>query len=220
MWQDYHIESPEDQQKFLLPLNKDTEKLYYNQRMIIDNRGIQTEPRAWQMTKVNRLTSNGIAVFTMKQDRFDQHKDWIEREDQNDPTSKIIGMWADGLQFVPQPPPGDKEVPIPLEIHAKISFSGTPVVKLGGSYKKFKVVVYKGVEEIPYEGGAWSFMIKLPDGTLVDATPYLSVRDTDESGAIKIKYIGDDTYLGNVLVLTNTTTEGTKSTCEVEITGL
>ena len=43
---DFKIQSPEDQQKFIVPLNRDSETLFYSQRMIIDN-NVLTEPRVF-----------------------------------------------------------------------------------------------------------------------------------------------------------------------------
>ena len=222
MWQDYRFESVEDQQKFIVPINRETEKIYYNLRMIVDNRGIETEPRAWRVSKVNRLTSNGLVNVTLAQDRFDQFKDWIEREDPEDPTSKIIGMWANGRAYIPQKPPADHEIVIPSADRSEITYSGKkPVIKVGGSYKKFSVVFYEQNEVVGYQDSTWAFTIKLPSGETVDATDLVSVLETETDGTIKVKYVGDDTYLGNILVITNTATTGTiTSTCEVEITGL
>ncbi len=44
IWTDHITTTTEDQYKFAVPLNRDTEKLYYNQRIIIDNK-VLSEPR-------------------------------------------------------------------------------------------------------------------------------------------------------------------------------
>ncbi len=90
IWRDYMITSVEDQQKFCVSLNRDTEHLFYNIRMLIDNR-VETEPRSFQITKVNRIAPNGVARITLAQDNFDRHSDYVERDDDG----RIMGMTSD-----------------------------------------------------------------------------------------------------------------------------
>ena len=45
-------------------MNKDTETLFYNHRMIIDTK-VDSEPRAWLISKVNRISPNGICRVTL-----------------------------------------------------------------------------------------------------------------------------------------------------------
>ena len=58
--------------------------------MIIDAK-VETEPRCWRVTKIDRIAPNGLVMTTLAQDRFDQIHDYIE----HDKYDNIIGMWAD-----------------------------------------------------------------------------------------------------------------------------
>ena len=112
----------EDQLKFAITLNRDTEKLYYNQRLIVDN-NILTEPRAWQISKVNRIMPGGIAIITLAQTKFDGDKDYVEIDKT---TEEVIGLWAD--YFV-----GNTEATDPVEtdsIHVEITYPGKPTIRV------------------------------------------------------------------------------------------
>ena len=132
LWTDYKITSIEDQQKFTVPLNDITEHLWYNQRMIIDAK-VSTEPRAWEISKINRISPNGLVEVTLAQDSFDQNHDYIER----DSNGNIIGMWADYYRtIVKEEIVTDKEI----NYYSSITYSGVkPQIKIGGTYKKFKL---------------------------------------------------------------------------------
>jgi len=70
IFRDYKIQSVEDQQKFAVPMTRETETLFYNIRMIIDA-NVETEPRCWLISKVNRISPTGICRVTLTQDNFD-----------------------------------------------------------------------------------------------------------------------------------------------------
>lgn len=201
IWIKYNIEKVEDQQMFLLPLMRETESLFYNLRMIIDNK-VLTEPRAWHITKVNRLDANGITKVTLAQDRFDQHKDYIELDD----NENVIGMWADYFeegQLEPTEPEDE-----PTNLHSEITYSGTkPEIKVNGSHKKFTVNFYDGETPMPLLTGTWSYSIR--DGEIItpisDPSTLLDVVGLSEN-QIKLKFIGDGSYIGKILIVKNTAT--------------
>lgn len=212
------------QQKFILPLNRDTEPLFYNLRMIIDNK-VLTEPRAWKITKVNRLTSNGLTHITLAQDFFDEHNDYIEL----DTNGNVIGMWADYFKQG-QVLPTKKEEP-PKNVYSSISYSGNkPEIKVNGSYKKFTVNIYDGETDtnIPYVNGIWKFEIR--NGGLITPAPadILTILTNQDStdvadNQIKIKFDGDDSYIGKVLVISNSTVINgvvVESSIEIDIRAL
>lgn len=186
-----------------MPLNRDSETLFYSQRMIIDN-NVLTEPRAWKVTKVNRISPNGLNRLTLAQDRFDQHKDYIEK----DSDGNVIAMWADYYQNV-EPKP---EIFVPDNTNTRIEYSGkSPVIKVGGSYKTLSVV---SSDESPVEVGTWSFSI---DGN--DASELVQVATSDGSAEnqIRIKFIGSYDYFGKILLVENTASD---NPLELQIAGL
>ena len=166
--------------------------------MIIDNK-VLTEPRAWHITKVNRLDANGITKITLAQDRFDQHKDYIEL----DYNGNVIGMWADYFEEG-QATPTDAHEEVP-QIHSVISYSGLkPEIKVGGGYKKFKTEYYRDDKTIVPYACIWTFAIRdgevitpsTGSGTLIDVI-------TLSGNEMKVKFLGDDSYIGKVLVITS-----------------
>lgn len=211
IWTDYAITSVEDQQKFLVPLNRDTEKIYYNQRFILDA-PVLTEPRTWQVTKVNRIAPLGVALITLAQTLFDSHTDYIEVNEEGN----VIGMWADYWKTKIEP----KEYERPIStVYSSISYSGvSPQIKVGGSYKKFTVTFYDGDNVIDPIDGEWTFTI---DGQDVSSIfNVLQVSDGQmESNQIKIKAPKDQNYIGKVLTISYITSE-TTSSLDVEIVAL
>ena len=215
VWTDYKIESVEDQQKFIVPMNELTEHLFYNQRMIIDNKidvKSGNEPRAWKVSKVNRINSNGTLLVTLAQDKFNAHTDYIEYENDSDPSS-IIGMWADYYSNDGVVPSDDK--PPEEDIHSEIQYVGKPNIKVGGSYKKFTVVFYDGDKVIDHKLGHWSFSI---DGT--DASLLVQTDNTDvEENQIRVRFIGSEDYMGKTLKVEYSSNTGIVSSVDILISG-
>ena len=195
----------EDQQKFILPLTRNTEKLFYNQRMIVDNK-VLTEPRAWRISKINRINQNGTVLVTLYQDIFDQNKDYIELDEYGN----VVGMWADYYLQPINPDPEDVST-----IYSVITYSSKAQLKIGGSYKKFTVTFYDNEEEVGFEAGAWSYTI---DGE--DASSLISEIAGESDNQIKVKFIGDESYLDKQLVITYTSDSGVTSSVTVDIIAL
>ena len=116
----------------------------------------------------------GISRFTFKQDLYDEHKDYIE----HDEDGKLIGIWCD--YFSNNLIPEDPNVPKPQK-HATISFSGLKQeIKIGGSYKKFSVNFFDGEEETPYEIGTWKFTLDGQDASsLITILTHQDSKDVD-----------------------------------------
>lgn len=225
IWADYKITSVEDQQKFIVPLNRDTENIYYNQRMLIDA-AVLSEPRAWQVTKTNRINNPGINLVTLAQTQFNKHTDAVLVDD----NGNVIGMYADYYSSTVQPEEFDQTTPtVPdTEIYSKISYSGLkPELKSGGSYKKFTVDFYDiNNESIEFQSGEWKFAIRSDqsqeweDATdLVGTLTHNDSTDVDEN-QIKVKFIGGDMYISDQLRISYVTDYGVESNVEIEILGL
>lgn len=216
IWTDVKITSVEDQQKFIVPMNELSESIFYNQRMIIDNKidvKAGNEPRAWKVSKVNRINSNGTLLVTLAQDKFNAHTDYIEYEDEKDPSS-IIGMWADYYSTDGMPP--SDETPAAENIHSVITFVGKANIKVQGSYKKFTVIFYDGETPIDHKLGQWTFTI---DG--VDASSLIQTDTTGvEQNQIKVKFIGSEDYMGKTLKVSYSSTTGIISSVDILIIGV
>lgn len=192
----YKFQQPEDQTKFALPLNRDTEYLYYNTYLVIDA-NVLTEPRVWQISKINRSNSKGIAIYTCAQDLANQHT----LKADYDADGNVIAWWADWKQSEVEPTPAipTDDTP-PSSITSKITCSGKPQFKIGGSAKTFTVTYYDyDDQEIPdYPIGNWTFTI---DGETV---PNNLLTLTAENNKIKVKFLGDDSYIGKIFTVINT----------------
>lgn len=213
MWLSYKIEEAEDQQQFMIPMTRLTENIYYNLRMIIDNK-VLTEPRTWRITKINRIAHKGCVLATLAQDKFDQHKDYIELD--ND--GNVIGMWADYWETSVEPEFPETDHPITYSV---ISYSGlTPEIKIGGSYKKYNVAFYINDSQIETQSGDWIFTYRTTESDEpIDASDLVDVIIIDESN-IKVKFIGGEKYYNGILNVTYTSHNDISSTLEVYVNTL
>ena len=208
----YKIQSVEDQQKFAVPMTRETETLFYNIRMIIDAK-VESEPRAWLISKVNRISPNGICRVTLTQDNFDQHNDYVEKDEDGN----IVGMWANYFNSNVEPTPviQDDDTALFSSVTSKITCSGRPQIKIGGSAKTFTVRYYDyNDEEISdHVTGSWEFFI---DG---ESLPNNLMNLSYEDNKVKVKFLGDDSYIGKILTIKNTS-EDAVSELQIEIIAL
>ena len=211
LWIDYKFQQPEDQTKFALPLNRDTEHLYYNTYLVIDA-NVLTEPRVWQISKVNRSNSKGIAIYTCTQELANQHT--LKADYDND--GNVVAWWADWNDGQIAPVPA---VPINDEsttIIGKISCSGKQQIKIGGSAKTFTLTYYDEEGNISdYTPGYWALWI---DNVRVP-NAIVEYIEMDDSHKLKFKFLGDDSYIGKILKIKNTSGEVTAE-LDVEIIAL
>lgn len=189
-------------------MTRDTEKLFYNQRLIIDNE-VLTEPVAWVITKVNRIDYNGLVKLTFAQDLYDPHRDYIELDD----SGNVIGKWADyytdGIAAEDDTDDGS--------ITVKVSVVGKAKVKVGGGYKRLYVNFYKDSEDVGFIPGTWSYTIDGEDAsTLIEAS-----TEELKKNEVEIRFVGTDDYIGKILVATYTTADTNVSdSIQLSIAGL
>lgn len=190
----YKTESPENQTKAILPYNDISKTLYYNTRSIISVD--LPQPIAWRVTKVEGLAHKGNILFTFAQDQFDQHHDYIERDEDG----KLLGMWADYFNEENLPTDDTSSDSQDKDVYAEITYAGTePHIKVNGSYKKITITYYSTQSENPDQTpGVWSYFI---DDT--DVSDLIKELETDSPNSIKIKFLGDEEYLGRTLVVKN-----------------
>lgn len=195
-WTEYKLSFQENQIKFVVPYNKETATLFHNMRMIYSPQ-IET-PICWRITKVEGINPFGLMNITLYQDEYNQYTDVIEKDE----NGNWIAAWADLLKesnlpsdTTPTPPPqeyGD---------YAEITYSGTkPHFKVNGSYKTITLTYYSTqTDTVDQTPGEWSYLI---DDT--DVSDLVKVLETDSPNTIKVKFIGDEEYLGKVLTIKNT----------------
>ena len=192
IWTDFKMSTVEDQQKFIVPLNRDTEKIYYNQRMIIDS-AVLTEPRTWKVSKINRITSNGLVLVTLAQTQFNPNTDYIEiGEDGN-----VIGMWADYYVENTTAEPTDAIQP-QNNIIATITYTGNSTIRLNGGYKKLTVNFTEGDTPSDFMFGQWQYFVDD-----IDVSDLIIYSPTElAENEIKFKISSTDlTYGGKTLVV-------------------
>lgn len=189
----YKIESIENQRKAILPMNDISATIFYNQRFIIS--APIPEPLAWRLTKTEDISPKGVRRLTFAQDRWDQHKDYIERDE----FGNIVGMYADWFQSEVEPVsvlPTDTPTPSPTTT-ATITCSGKQQIRIGGSAKTFTVTFTDedgtSIDTLP---GTWEFSI---DG---ESVPKELLTLTVIDNRVKVKFLGDDSYIGKILTVT------------------
>ncbi len=206
----FKFQQPEDQTKFALPLNRETEKLYYNTRLIIDS-PVLTEPRAWMISKINRTVSRGIVTFTATQELFNQFTD-IAEYDEN---GNVIAWWANYNKTAITPEDSAQEPDsLITSVTGKITFSGKlPQIRVGGS-KTFTISFYEDDALVEHSSGEWSFEI---DGESAEELLSLSYPADNK---VKVKFKGDDSYIGKILTVKNVCADGVTATADIEIIAL
>lgn len=191
----YKFETTENQTKFILPYNDISKNIYYNLRMVVSVP--LPEPIVWRISKVEGLNSPGVIHYTLYQDLWNDHTDVIETNEDG----KIVGMWADLLKESNLP---SEDIITPSSEdygnYAEITFAGKePHIKVNGGYKAVTITYYN--IDTPLDDqtpGIWSYFI---DDT--DVADLIKVLETESLNTIKIKFLGDENYIGKVLTIRN-----------------
>lgn len=193
-------------------MNDTTKTIFYNQRIAISqDRDI---PVVWNCSKVEDKTVNGVVRYTFKQDNFDQHNDYIERDEQGN----LLGIWCDYYKH--NVPIEDSDQPTPT-IHSEVTYSGKNTnITIKGNAKKFTVTFYDADGEIALKPGQWYYTI---DGN--DATEFVEITTSDDDttlspNQIKLKFIGDDSHIGENLVVGYKSTDHVNSFVTMNLVGV
>lgn len=203
----FKVTSTENQKIAWCEYNDKTKTIFYDQRIAISqDREI---PVVWSCSKVEDKSQNGIARYTFKQDVWNEHTDYMERNEDGE----LIGIWCDYYQDSVTP---DEPIPISENIYSKITYSGTkPEIKINGGYKKLTVTFYKDDEQVAFQHGDWKFNIDNQD-----VSDLIEVTTSDlEENQIKIKFHGDDSYIGKMLVISYESYTGVKSEVKMNLLG-
>lgn len=195
LWRDRIFETPDNITKAIMPYNDITKNFFYNDRIIIT--APLPTPLAWRISKVEPFAHRGNILYTLKQDIFNSHTDYVE----HDEDGNVIGYWAN--YFKENNLPTDEPIMPESELsgnYAEITYAGAePHIKVNGSYKKITLTYYNSNEELKDQTpGEWSYFI---DDT--DASELIKVMDTDNPNVIKVKFLGDEEYIGKILTIKN-----------------
>lgn len=198
LWTDLRFTSQENQDKVWLPLNPITEKIWYtnesskNMRVLVSS--FTDNAIAWQISKVENAQPLGVQKLTLYQDFFDQHRDYIEKDE----NGNIIGMWAS--YFDSEIIPTDPSIPTtpPSSITARISAS-TSTIKVGGSYKNLTVNLFNDSNEditTEYADATFTWTCSIDDE---DWTDKVTWRAGTEYNQKKVKFPNDTSTIGKIL---------------------
>lgn len=214
-WRDYVFEQPENQRKCILPINDITETIFYNQRFIIS--APIPEPLCWRITKLEDISPKGVRRLTFAQDLYNEHTDYIERDE----TGSVIGMYADywkeGIEpkVVENNNDPDSDFYEKPDVTSTITCSGKQQIRIGGSPKTFTVTYYdeEHNEILDHPVGDWIFKIddEPVENELFDLT--------FDGSKVKIKFLGNDDYIGKILTVTNQSGD-VSSSLKIEIIAL
>lgn len=168
-----------------MPLNKDFEHIFYNQRIVLDVDNLSTEPRVWKVSRVNRVNAKGVVIITLSQDKFNPNADYLDDEG---------FWWADYFDQK-----GAPAVPNNIEptdnIYGIITCTGTQTIKVRGSYKKLKITYYNNDKEIETLKGNWHFYF---NNSPIDELISISTSGVTDN-EIKIKFLGEGKFIGKEL---------------------
>lgn len=205
------ISTADDQMKLILPLNRVSENLWMNQRILLDA-NISGKPHAWKMGKVDRVSSLGIVQISLLEDLFNENTDYVER----DADGNIVAMYADYMDGGLTPTEYDN-TPVSTN-YVTITYKGSQnsTIKVGGSYRTFVVTFYdKDGKEVDFESGSWSFEV---DGN--PALDLIETAHTSQDNELKVKFIGRSSYISSVLTVTFTSDSGITDSVNMNIAGL
>lgn len=198
LWTDLRFTSQENQDKVWLPLNPITEKIWYtnesskNMRVLVSS--FTDNAIAWQISKVENAQPLGVQKLTLYQDFFDQHRDYIEKDE----NGNIIGMWASYFDSEIAPTDPDTPTTPPSSITARISAS-TSTIKVGGSYKNLTVNLFNDFNEditTEYADATFTWTCSIDNE---DWTDKVTWRASAEYNQKKVKFPNDTSVIGKIL---------------------
>ena len=198
VWLDYVTQTVENQEVVWLPTNSDTKTIYYDTKFLKSEDG-RMPPLAYKISKIEDTATIGITKFTMTQEMYDPARDNAE---------KMIGDYYENK--VEPELPEVEETPTGSDL--EITYSGLPVVKAGGGYKKFVLKSRVDGELIDCtEDIEWNIDFESSDSTKLQ---------TSISGNIfKVKCTNDYSLIGKTFTINAKTKYNSKSLI-VEVTSL
>lgn len=195
VWLDYTTQTVENQEVLWLPTNSDTKTILYDTKFLKSSEG-RYPPLKWTITKIEDTAIDGISKFTLAQDQFDKSKDNAEL------------MIADYYQSVVDPEVPEVEETKDTNV-LEIVYSGSPVIRAGGGYKKFtlKELIDGEFKDVDNEA-TW----EISDfGNNGDNVEFITSIDTDinngdphvvKGNPLKVKCVDDYSLIGKTFTVT------------------
>ena len=185
----------ENQTKFWLPWNSVSNEIFYNQRVILSMP--MDVPITWQISKVENTIPKGVVSLALYQDTFNPKTDYVDKSDPNH-----WRMYADYYKFPAEPEVDNAESQEEIVPSGSCVVSSTTALfKVGGTWKTLTATLFdEDGTEIMSENYVWSF--RMGDGT--DATNLVETKAATADNKIKVKFLGDESYVGQQLIATCT----------------
>ena len=188
-------EKMEMQSKFWLPWNNISSEIYYNQRIIISMP--MKVPTTYRITKVENTVPKGVNMFTIYQDEFNKHTDFVCLEEDN-PDFKYGEMYADYWISDKEPMVQPKEEDA-FSNHTILLECAKATIKVGGSYKTIKAKILNEDDEDITESydGFINWYWQIDENDTEDLVKIINT----ENHIFKIKLSDkvDETYLNKTL---------------------
>ena len=184
----------EQQQIVIMPNNDDSCTIGYDQRFLFGDEK-RYPPLAYKISKVSPSLNGDIVAFTMTQEQFSSSLDSFEH--------MIGGYYA---STIPPELPEMEETPTVSDL--EIVYSGQPMVRAGGGYKKFmlKARIEDKLVDVD-EHVDWSIDFSDGDVDKLKDDPHI-----DPHGNIfKIKCLNDYSLIGKTFTITARSQHGSKS---------
>ena len=194
VWLDYMYQVVEQQQIVIMPTNDDSCTIGYDQRFLFGEEK-RYPPLAYKISKVSPSLNGDIIAFTMTQEQFSSSLDSFEH--------MIGGYYASTI--LPELPEMEET---PTVSDLEIVYSGQPMVRAGGGYKKFtlKARIEDNLVEVD-EHVDWSIDFADGDINKLKDDPHI-----DPHGNIfKIKCLNDYSLIGKTFTITARSQYGSKS---------
>lgn len=181
-----------------MPLNKFTEKFWYNDdtnktmRLVIS---APTEhPIVWSVTKIENTKPFGLQKLTIYQNFWNEHTDYIER----DSDGNIIGMYAN--YFDSEVLPEDTTSLVQDEpYHSSKIVASSDIIKVGGGYKLLTAKLFDdNSEDISerYSNSTFAWSCFIDDENVTEKVTWYNQPIFNQ---IKIKFPNEKSYLGKIL---------------------
>lgn len=197
-YRDHWMAHADNQDKIWLPLNKFTEKFWYNDDVNKTMRLVKSAPMerpiVWSVTKIENTKPLGIQKLTIYQNFWNEHTDYIE----HDEDGNIIGMYADYFDSKILPEETSHLTEDTPYKSTKIEASSSNI-KIGGSYKIFTAKLYsENNEDVSdsYKDSTYTWTCSIDEIDFSNKVTWLSTPDFNK---IKIKFPNDKSVLGKIL---------------------
>ena len=192
-----YTEKLEMQSKFWLPWNYISSEIFYNQRIIV-SMPMKT-PIVWRITKVENTVPKGVNMFTIYQDEFNAHTDFVCLED-NNPDFKYGEMYADYWTYGNQDPIVQPEESYENN-HTLLLECAKATIKVGGSYKTItaKILDEENNDVTNTYDGFINWYWTIDENDTEDLVKIINTEENKNVFKIKLSDKVDESYLNKTL---------------------